>query len=634
MGWSWRLTNLGVDSGYVQPGDTQITQAVQLTDSTDNDCDIIVKTVTISNLGTAHISDFASIEILDGFGTVLGWVDTPASFPVAIDIDDLWITGPSPTHTSATMQVCVTVTAGVIERRTIQTRLTMNHTESDFLVGAPFGISAAGNATTINNPPTADVQNVTTDEDTAEAITLTGNTLDSNALTFSIKSRPIHGVLSGTAPAVTYTPGSNYNGPDSFTFKTNNGVDNSDVASVTIDVTAVNDSPVAKDVSATTYVDTAANIDVLANDQDIDGPSLGIHSVDTPGHRTATIASHRVRYILDTGYMGFDSFAYEVFDGADRTGTATVDIAVEAATAKAFGPGWHMIFIPRVGEDTSPKTVFHDVIDSGQQLFIEWVPRSSYHVPTVIDPGKGYWLYLSNSVAVSVDGISPTGDYSVPLGLAGWYQVSTPRWPIPWSQVQIQHDGETKTYTDAVNAGWVSGYVFSCDEVTNFYQAWDAISEEIDPWTGYWMRTYVDDVVMVLPLGDGAAPSELHGALMPQILSSGALLPPGPPVIGSDIEDRGLEFTNEPNPVRDVHTTAFVVKDALSASVQRIKVEVFDQSGRLVYRSGKVIGTRLDWHTEDLYGEYIANGVYFYRMYALIDGRWVVSEVKKLAILR
>ena len=51
--------------------------------------------------------------------------------------------------------------------------------------------------------------------------------------------------LSGTAPALTYTPAANYNGPDSFTFKANDGTLDSNVATVTITVTAVNDAPVA-----------------------------------------------------------------------------------------------------------------------------------------------------------------------------------------------------------------------------------------------------------------------------------------------------------------------------------------------------------------------------------------------------
>ena len=44
-----------------------------------------------------------------------------------------------------------------------------------------------------------------------------------NVLSFVIVAQPTHGVLTGTAPNVTYTPNADFNGPDSFTFKANDG---------------------------------------------------------------------------------------------------------------------------------------------------------------------------------------------------------------------------------------------------------------------------------------------------------------------------------------------------------------------------------------------------------------------------
>ena len=82
------------------------------------------------------------------------------------------------------------------------------------------------NLTAPNSAPVADNQSVGTPEDTAVAITLTATDADSNPLTYSIVSGPSHGTLSGSAPNVTYTPAANYNGPDSFTFKANDGTVN------------------------------------------------------------------------------------------------------------------------------------------------------------------------------------------------------------------------------------------------------------------------------------------------------------------------------------------------------------------------------------------------------------------------
>ena len=97
--------------------------------------------------------------------------------------------------------------------------------------------------TPVNDAPVANGQDVTTPEDTAKAITLTGSDLDGDSLTFSVVNSPTHGTLSGTAPNLTYTPALNYNGPDSFTFIANDGTTNSTAATVAITVTPVNDAP-------------------------------------------------------------------------------------------------------------------------------------------------------------------------------------------------------------------------------------------------------------------------------------------------------------------------------------------------------------------------------------------------------
>ena len=69
--------------------------------------------------------------------------------------------------------------------------------------------------------------------------------MDGDPLTFSVVTSPTHGALSGTAPNLTYTPAADYNGPDSFTFKANDGTVDSNIATISITVDAVNDAPTA-----------------------------------------------------------------------------------------------------------------------------------------------------------------------------------------------------------------------------------------------------------------------------------------------------------------------------------------------------------------------------------------------------
>ena len=102
----------------------------------------------------------------------------------------------------------------------------------------------------VNTPPTANNQSVTTAEDTSKAITLTGSDADNDTLTFTVVDGPDHGQLTGTAPNLTYMPDADYHGPDSFTFKVNDGqADSPGDATVSITVTPVADTPDVADIA-------------------------------------------------------------------------------------------------------------------------------------------------------------------------------------------------------------------------------------------------------------------------------------------------------------------------------------------------------------------------------------------------
>jgi hypothetical protein len=89
-----------------------------------------------------------------------------------------------------------------------------------------------------NHPPVAHDQSVTTSRDTPVAIVLTGSDPDGDSLTFTITANPQHGILSGTPPNVTYTPGSGFTGTDAFAFSVNDGRVSSAPATVSITVSS------------------------------------------------------------------------------------------------------------------------------------------------------------------------------------------------------------------------------------------------------------------------------------------------------------------------------------------------------------------------------------------------------------
>ncbi|HQF62555.1 MAG TPA: Ig-like domain-containing protein, partial [Anaerolineaceae bacterium] len=181
-----------------------------------------------------------------------------------------------------------------------------------------------------NDIPTATAQTVTTAEDTALPITLTGVDLYPGALTYTVATQPTNGTLSGTAPALTYTPDADFNGTDSFTFTVSDGTETSAPATIDITVTAVNDAPVAVDDTASTDEDTAATIldsTLLDNDTDVDLDTLTLTEVSNPTNGAVVLAAGTITFTPTAGFSGTAGFDYTVSDGIlTDTGHVTVTV--------------------------------------------------------------------------------------------------------------------------------------------------------------------------------------------------------------------------------------------------------------------------------------------------------------------
>ena len=94
-----------------------------------------------------------------------------------------------------------------------------------------------------NRAPVAVALSQDGNEDGSMAITLTATDEDDNPLTYTVTNQPMHGGISGTLPVLTYTPNPNYFGEDSFRYIANDGIINSDTATVTLTVKNVQDAP-------------------------------------------------------------------------------------------------------------------------------------------------------------------------------------------------------------------------------------------------------------------------------------------------------------------------------------------------------------------------------------------------------
>ena len=183
--------------------------------------------------------------------------------------------------------------------------------------------------TKVDDAPTANRQQLTTAEETSLPITLTGNDVDGDSLTFSVQTEPANGTISGSGANITYTPVKDFFGTDNFTFVANDGNSDSAPATVTIEVTNVNDAPTAEGQSVELTENTRESITLTGSD--VDGDSLTYLVATPPTNGTLTGSGATLTYQPNQDYIGEDSFTFTVNDGQLASDQATVSITVNAA---------------------------------------------------------------------------------------------------------------------------------------------------------------------------------------------------------------------------------------------------------------------------------------------------------------
>ena len=244
--------------------------------------------------------------------------------------------------------------------------------------------------------------------------------------TVTVVGNPAHGTAVVNADgSIRYTPAGDYFGPDSFTYKINDGLLDSNTATVSIAVNNTPDAPLANDDSGPatlTFEDTPLPINVMANDRDVD---LGV----TPATQVPTAATHTVTidvqpangslsvnpttgivtYTPDGDFVGNDSFTYRLTDAGGLFDTAVVSIVVDDVNdaPEAFNDN------PSTNEDTS---IFIPVLANDRDVDLgdtppEQVPTSASHTITITTPPS------HGTAVVQLDGTvlyTPADDYHGP----------------------------------------------------------------------------------------------------------------------------------------------------------------------------------------------------------------------------
>ena len=293
-------------------------------------------------------------NLLAGVGIAVGLIVLSFALFQALDSDS-----PSPeasaTSTTVGSEVVETTLEPTSSTSTSTTSTTISAATTTTASGSSGGSSNAGGgisgttatlpALLTNQPPVANTQDVAALEDgPGVAIALTGSDPQGTALTFQTGSSPTNGVLSGTAPNLTYTPNPNAFGVDSFSFTVTSDGQTSAAATVSITIAAAEDNPVAVDDSATTLEDAVLILPAsgagspAANDTDADGDTLSVVAVSGSAGGTVGLAGGQITFDPDPSVCGADAggFDYSVSDGAEPdVGHVTLAITCVNAAPEA-----------------------------------------------------------------------------------------------------------------------------------------------------------------------------------------------------------------------------------------------------------------------------------------------------------
>jgi len=195
----------------------------------------------------------------------------------------------------------------------------------------------------VNDDPVAVDDGLAIAEDNTVGVTFDVLTNDSDidgdivqygsANTSTVVNGTITDNLDGT---FTYLPDEHFSGTDTFTYTAIDGNGGNDVATVTITVNPLPDAPAANPDARITAVDTPLSVPapgLLVNDYDVDNESLTVTTTPiTPPTNGAIILNPdgSYTYTPGPGYVGTDSFAYEISDPGGLTSTTTVTITVDS----------------------------------------------------------------------------------------------------------------------------------------------------------------------------------------------------------------------------------------------------------------------------------------------------------------
>ncbi len=267
--------------------------------------------------------------------------DTPVTIPVLandsdVDGDPLTVTDATSPDGTVTINPDGTITFEPDPN--FNGPATITYTIDDGMGGTATS-TVTVNVAPVNDPPVAEDDAVTTDEDTPVTVPVLTNDSDADGdpLTITDATAPNGTVVINPDGTVTYTPDENFNGTDVITYTVSDGNGGFDTATLTVTVDPVNDVPVAQDDTATGTEDQPVTIPVLANDSDADGDPLTVTTATSPDGTVTINPDGTITFVPNPDFNGPTTITYTIDDGMGGTATATVTVDIVAVNDPPVG---------------------------------------------------------------------------------------------------------------------------------------------------------------------------------------------------------------------------------------------------------------------------------------------------------
>jgi hypothetical protein len=285
----------------------------------------------------------------------------------------------------------------------------------------------AGGESNQNQPPVANSFSSSSIEDVPVNIDLISQDADNDTISYTILDGPFHGeVVFITDSTVTYSPYNNFFGLDSFKYVAYDGEAYSDPAMVTIEVTEVNDKPIAMGDHFMIAEDDTLHGELHAEDgdyfptqQEMQDLTYSITLSTLNGTLSVIDTSGAFTYTPDANFFGADSFLFSVTDNGTTDGTA--DFLSDTAMIHLFVEPMNDAPVLSAFADTSMHedstlvlTVFASDIDNAELSVYAYSSQNS--VSAFVDDTLLYitpdadWNGTAEIVVVANDNMSRASD--------------------------------------------------------------------------------------------------------------------------------------------------------------------------------------------------------------------------------